>query len=127
MQSASRLGKSVHDPDYAEFVAKLRQKAENTGTHIIQAAQWLARAKLCTMCGYKNSALRLHERTWTCPNCSAEHSRDENAGKNLRNVGLDILNLGKPSEPVEKVISRRDSGSYAVFCKTGSPSAFTDG
>ncbi|MGB4408069.1 MAG: hypothetical protein WBI82_14500, partial [Sphaerochaeta sp.] len=43
------------------------------------------------------------DRTWTCPNCGAEHSRDENAGKNLRTVGLDILGLGKPSEPVERV------------------------
>ncbi|MBI9094875.1 MAG: transposase [Sphaerochaeta sp.] len=95
---------------------------------MIQADQWFASSKLCNMCGYKNSALRLlHERTWTCPHCNAEHSRDENAGKNLRTVGLDILGLGKPSEPVEKIISRRDFGSYAVFCEAGSPSVFTDG
>jgi len=116
MSRALRLGKSVHDLGYAEFVSKLKQKAEETGTHIIQADQWFASSKLCNICGYKNSALRLRERTWTCPNCGAEHSRDENAGKNLRNVGLDILGLGKPSEPVEKVISRRDFGSYAFFC-----------
>jgi len=127
MSRALRLGKSVHDLGYAEFVSKLKQKAEETGTHIIQADQWFASSKLCNICGYKNSALRLRERTWTCPNCGAEHSRDENAGKNLRNVGLDILGLGKPSEPVEKVISRRDFGSYAVFCEAGSPSVFTDG
>ncbi|NBK23686.1 MAG: transposase, partial [Spirochaetia bacterium] len=127
MSRALRLGKSVHDLGYAEFVSKLKQKAETTGTHIIQADQWFASSKLCNMCGYKNSALRLQERTWTCPHCGAELSRDENAGKNLRNVGLDILGLDKPSEPVEKVISRRDFGPYAVFCEAGSLSAFTDG
>ncbi|MBI9096770.1 MAG: transposase [Sphaerochaeta sp.] len=65
------------------------------------------------------------ERTWTCPNCGAEHSRDENAGKNLRTVGLDILALGKPSEPVERVSAVEIS--YAVFWEAGSPSVFTDG
>ncbi|MBI9094455.1 MAG: transposase [Sphaerochaeta sp.] len=104
MSRALRLGKSVHDLGYAEFVAKLKQKAEETGTHVIQADQWFASSKLCNNCGYKNSALRLHDRTWTCPNCGAEHSRDENAGKNLRTVGLDILALGKPSEPVESML-----------------------
>ncbi|MGB4405771.1 MAG: transposase, partial [Sphaerochaeta sp.] len=111
MSRALRLGKSVHDLGYAEFVSKLRQKAEETGTHIIQADQWYASSKLCNICGYKNSALRLHERTWTCPNCGAEHSRDENAGKNLRNVGLDILGLGKSSKLVEKTVSLSNFGS----------------
>ncbi|MGB4405767.1 MAG: transposase [Sphaerochaeta sp.] len=105
MSRALGLGKSVHDLGYAEFVSRLKQKAEETGTHVIQADQWFASSKLCNMCGYKNSALRLHERTWTCPNCGAEHSRGENAGRNLRNVGLGILGLGKPSEPVEKVLA----------------------
>jgi len=103
LSRALRLGKSVHDLGYAEFVAKLKQKAEETGTHVIQADQWFASSKLCNNCGYKNSAFRLYDRTWSCPNCGAEHSRDENAGKNLRTVGLDILGLGKPSEPVEMV------------------------
>ncbi|NBK22872.1 MAG: transposase, partial [Spirochaetia bacterium] len=104
MSRALRLGKSVHDLGYAEFVARLKQKAETTGTHIIQADQWFASSKLCSVCGFKNQDLQLHERNWTCQNCQSTHSRDENAGKNLRNVGLDILGLGKPSEPVEKVL-----------------------
>jgi len=103
MSRALRLGKSVHDLGYAEFVARLKQKAETTGTHIIQADQWFASSKLCSVCGFKHKELQLHERNWTCPNCQSTHSRDENAGKNLRNVGLDILGLGKPSEPVEWV------------------------
>ena len=109
MSRALKLGKSVHDLGYAEFVAKLTQKAQETGTHIIQADQWFASSKLCNKCGYKNSALQIHERTWTCPNCGAEHSRDENAGKNLRNVGLNILGLGKPSKSVERVSAVKTS------------------
>ncbi|MGB4407386.1 MAG: transposase, partial [Sphaerochaeta sp.] len=78
-------------------------KAAETGTHVIQADKRYPSSKLCSNCGYKNSALGLKERSWSCPNCGAELSRDENAGKNLRNVGLDMLGLGKPSKLVEKM------------------------
>ncbi len=67
-------------------------------SYSITDLKWFASSKLCNKCGHKNSALQLHERTWTCPNCGAEHSRDENAGKKF--------------------------GSYAVFCEARNPSAF---
>jgi len=89
----------------------LKQKAAEKGTHVIQVDTWYPSSKLCSACGYKNSALRLKERSWTCPNCGAELSRDENAGKNLRNVGLKMLGLGKPSKLVEKITSLRSFGS----------------
>lgn len=96
MSRALKLGKSVHDLGYSEFVSKLKQKAEETGTHVIQADKWFASSKLCNICGYHNKDLMLHERKWTCPQCDTEHIRDVNAGINLRNVGLEILGLGKP-------------------------------
>ena len=94
MSQSLKLGKSVHDLGYAGFVSRLKQKAEEKGTHVIQVDRWFPSSKICHNCGYKNSELRLNERNWICPNCGAELSRDENAGKNLRNVGLDILGLG---------------------------------
>lgn len=127
MSRTLHLGKSVHDLGYAGFVSRLKQKAEEKGTHVIQVDRWFPSSRMCHNCGYKNSELRLNERNWSCPNCGAELSRDENAGKNLRSVGLDILGLGKPSKLVEKITSRRDFGSYAVFCEARNPSAFTDG
>jgi len=105
MSRTLNLGKSVHDLGYADFVSKLKQKASEKETHVIQVDKWFPSSKICNNCGYKNSALSLNERNWSCPNCGAELSRDENAGKNLRNVGLDILGLGKPSEPVEKTLA----------------------
>jgi putative transposase len=103
MSRTLHLGKSVHDLGYAGFVSRLKQKAAEKGTHVIQVDRWFPSSKTCHNCGYKNSELRLNERNWSCPNCGAELSRDENAGKNLRSVGLDILGLGKPSKLVEKM------------------------
>ncbi len=94
MSRALKLGKSVHDLGYAGFVSRLKQKAKETGTHIIQADRWFASSKMCNVCGYKNKDLLLHERSWTCLNCQTTHDRDVNAGINLRNVGLEILGLG---------------------------------
>ena len=103
MSRTLHLGKSVYDLGYANFVSRLKQKAEETGTHVIQVDKWFASSKLCSNCGYKNSALTLKDRNWICPTCGAEHSRDENAGNNLRNVGLGKLGLGKPSKLVERL------------------------
>lgn len=94
MSRTLHLGKSVHDLGYAGFVSRLKQKAEEKGTHVIQVDRWFASSKICNVCGHKNSTLQLRERNWICPNCGAELSRDENAGKNLRDVGLDMLGLG---------------------------------
>ncbi len=103
MSQTLHLGTSVHDLGYAGFVSRLKQKAAEKGTYVIQVDRWFPSSKICHNCGYKNSELRLNERNWSCPNCGAELSRDENAGKNLRSVGLDILGLGKPSKLVERV------------------------
>ncbi|MBI9093331.1 MAG: transposase [Sphaerochaeta sp.] len=111
MSRALNLGKSVHDLGYANFVSRLKQKAAETGTNVIQVDKWYPSSKLCSNCGYKNKALGLTDRNWTCPNCGEELSRDENAGKNLRNVGLDLLGLGKPSKLVEKIVSLSNFGS----------------
>ena len=97
LQGMSRslfLGKSVQDLGFADFVSRLKQKAAETGTHVIQVDKWYPSSKLCSNCGYKNRDLTLKDRTWICPNCGAELSRDENAGMNLRNVGLNLLGLG---------------------------------
>ena len=103
MAQTLNLGKSVYDLGYAAFVSRLEQKAAEKGTHVIKVDMWFPSSKLCSNCGYKNSTLGLQERKWICPNCGAELSRDENAGINLRNVGLEMLGLGKPSKLVERV------------------------
>lgn len=94
MSQTLNLGKSVFDLGFADFVSRLKQKAEETGKHVIQVDKWYPSSKLCSSCGHKDSALTLKDHTWTCPNCGAELSRDVNAGKNLHNVGCKMLGLG---------------------------------
>jgi len=44
-------------------------------------------SRICSACGYTLSELPLKMRSWTCPNCGAEHDRDVNAAVNLLKVG----------------------------------------
>ncbi|WP_338256544.1 zinc ribbon domain-containing protein [Dictyobacter halimunensis] len=43
-------------------------------------------------CGYIFASLTLDVRQWTCPECDVHHERDMNAAKNIRSVGLTVLN-----------------------------------
>ena len=42
-------------------------------------------------CGYVNKALRLSDRSWTCPACGMVHDRDLNAALNIVRSGMDAM------------------------------------
>lgn len=104
MSQALKLGKSVMDLGYGMFVNRLDQKALEKEKVIIRADKWFASSKTCSTCGYINKDLKLSDREWVCPKCQTHHLRDENAGKNLRDYGINLIlsGLGQPVEPVEK-------------------------
>ena len=102
MSQALNLGKSVHDLGYSEFVRQLQYKCLWNDKTLIQADKWFASSKMCSFCGFKNKDLKLQERDWTCPNCGKKLNRDQNAGINLQQFGLEFLGLGQPEvKPVE--------------------------
>lgn len=95
MQSLAQslhLGKSVNDLAWGLFVSRLQQKSEITNKLVIKADKFFASSQICHVCGYKNKDLTLKDREWDCPICGTHLLRDENAGQNLKNFGLNILN-----------------------------------
>ena len=104
-----RYGKSVFDCAWGTFLSRLKQKAQERGKIIIQADKWFASSKICHVCGYKNNDLSIENRTWTCPKCGTEHNRDQNAGINLKNYGLNVLTAGTVEfAKIEKSWNRND-------------------
>lgn len=87
-------GKSVFDCAWGTFLSRLKQKARERGKIVIQADRWFASSKTCNVCGYVNKDLSIENRVWICPKCGMEHNRDQNAGINLKNYGLEILTAG---------------------------------
>ena len=87
---------------------------------VTQADKWFASSKTCSICGYKNSSLSLSGRSWECPNCGQIHDRDTNAGKNLKQYGLQDLGLGQSDfKPAERKTT--DGLPSSFLNETGSP------
>ena len=90
-----RFGKSVHDNGFGMFRNRVEQKAEEKGKLVIYIDKWFPSTQTCSVCGYRNTDLRgitsLGTRQWTCPHCKAEHDRDVNAARNIREKGKQTL------------------------------------
>lgn len=88
------LAKSIMDAAFGMFVRMLEYKCAWYGINLIKIDRFAPSSKTCSHCGYKYKDLKLRERSWTCPECGAEHDRDYNAAVNIKNFGLKAL----PSE-----------------------------
>lgn len=106
MQSLAQslhLGKSVNDLAWGMFVNRLQQKSEVTNKLAIKADKFFASSQICHVCGYKNKDLTLKDREWDCPICGTHLLRDENAGQNLKQFGLNKIKYSRPERPGEPV------------------------
>ena len=83
-----KLGKSVMDLGYYQFIKQLQYKCDWYGKHLIEADRWFASSKICNKCGFKYQDLALKDRKWVCPNCGTTIERDQNAANNLKDLGV---------------------------------------
>jgi len=79
----SRLAKSIGDAAWGELRRQLTYKAEWYGRELVVIDRWAPTSKVCSDCGSKRDSMPLKVRTWTCPDCGAEHDRDINAARNI--------------------------------------------
>lgn len=92
-----RLARSIADSGWGEFRRMLGYKAQWYGSQLIAINRFAPSSKTCSKCGAVNKSLTLSERKWVCMSCGAVHERDENAAKNIRCLGLEILNTESSS------------------------------
>ena len=85
------LAKALSDVSLARIREQFKYKVQLDGiSTLVIADKWYPSTQLCSNCGYrppKHLRLKLADRGWTCPNCSAVHDRDFNASKNLESLG----------------------------------------
>ncbi|GLV59132.1 transposase [Dictyobacter sp. S3.2.2.5] len=86
------LSKAISDVGWGQFVTLLEYKAGWYGRHVVRIDTWEPTSKRCFDCGHIVDSLPLNVRHWTCPECGIHHHRDLNAAKNIRSVGLTVLN-----------------------------------
>ncbi|MBW4669756.1 MAG: transposase [Cyanomargarita calcarea GSE-NOS-MK-12-04C] len=85
----SRLGKSINDAGWAQFITILTNKAVNAGLKVI-AVNPNGTSQECSNCGHKVKKT-LSQRTHDCPECKVSLCRDLNASINIKNRGAHDL------------------------------------
>lgn len=86
---ARRLqGGSVTDSGFGMFRDFLRYKLERQGKHYLEVDPYAPAAKTCHVCGQVHEDLPPRARTWVCPCCGAQLSREINTARNIRDFGL---------------------------------------
>ncbi|MFE2608812.1 RNA-guided endonuclease InsQ/TnpB family protein, partial [Streptomyces mirabilis] len=69
----TRLGKSVHDAGWAQFLAMLEYKAQRYARVFVKVGRFEPTSQVCSVCGVKDGPKPLHVRTWTCTHCGTVH------------------------------------------------------
>jgi putative transposase len=98
MLANDKLARAISDVGFGMFRLKLEYKAERYGTRLVIADRWYPSSRLCSVCGWKNEALALRDRQWTCAQCATHHDRDLNAARNLERLATaTALPVASPS------------------------------
>jgi len=88
----TKLAKSVFDAGMGAFRRMVEYKSDRASKTVVVIDRWFPSSQLCSAdgCGYRNWALTLGDREWTCPQCGAVHHRDENAARTIKAEGLRV-------------------------------------
>ena len=81
-------GANVMDGGFGMFRDCLRYKLLRQGRTFIAVSRYAPTAKTCHECRFVHEGLGPREKIWTCPHCGAVLSREVNAARNLRDMGL---------------------------------------
>ena len=95
MARMKHWGRKISDLGWTEFLRTLKYVATKYGVTVHEIDRWFASSRMCD-CGYKNDALTLDDREWTCPRCGTHHQRDLHAAKNILRRGIaELESIGK--------------------------------
>jgi len=97
MMKFSRNAKNYGDASWGNFTNKLLWKSSlnENNCQVVKADRFFASSQICHCCGFKNPITKnLNIRSWTCPECGAEHIRDVNAAINLKMNAIKTVGQG---------------------------------
>lgn len=93
MSRNRKLAKHIMTAGWGMFRKFLEYKAiDSQHCRLVIADAYYPSTQLCSACGIKpTEKLKLHVRQWTCSSCNTTHGRDHNAGLNLKQLALKML------------------------------------
>lgn len=86
----TRMAKSVLDAGWGTLRRFLQYKSEHAGRTVVIVSERNT-TRTCSVCGALTGPTgtdMLGVRHWVCPECGTGHDRDQNAARNILNVGL---------------------------------------
>ena len=86
-----KLSKSISDAGWSSLISMISYKSGWYGRTFHKIDRWEPTSKTYSCCGARVEAMDLSIREWTCASCGANHDRDVNAARNIRNTGLTDL------------------------------------
>jgi putative transposase len=85
------LARVISDAAWRMLLTFLAYKCAWYGREFVKVDRFYPSSKTCSACGHVVEYLPLDVRKWTCPDCQAEHDRDENAARNIKTAGLAVV------------------------------------
>ncbi|NUV69694.1 IS200/IS605 family element transposase accessory protein TnpB [Streptomyces sp. CAI-121] len=87
------LNRAILDASWGELFRQLRYKCAWYGRTLVVVDRFFPSTRRCSACGVIGPKLDLAVRGWSCGGCGAEHDRDANAARNLRDEGMRLYEL----------------------------------
>ena len=83
-----KLARAISDSGWGLFLRALTYKCDWSGKNVLRIGRFEPSSKLCSECGFKAQKMPLSIRHWQCPDCGANHDRDTNAARNIKQFAL---------------------------------------
>lgn len=90
-----KLSRAISQQGWHEFRVLIEAKAGKYGRKFVVISRWEPTSQICSDCGYKWGKLDLKVRETVCLSCGTLHDRDDNASKNIEQVGVGHIHGSK--------------------------------
>ncbi|MFM9264199.1 RNA-guided endonuclease InsQ/TnpB family protein, partial [Tychonema sp. BBK16] len=83
-----KLSRAISQQGWYEFRTLCEAKSEKFGREFKVISRWEPTSQVCSDCGFKWGKIDLSIRSILCLSCGTEQDRDENAARNIVQVGM---------------------------------------
>ena len=105
-----KLSRAISQQGWREFRTLCEAKSEKFGREFKVISRWEPTSQVCSDCGFKWGKIDLSIRSVLCLSCGTEQDRDENAAKNIEQVGMGNRHDSKRMQRENKTTSVASPG-----------------
>jgi putative transposase len=100
-----KLSRAISQQGWREFRTMSEAKSEKFGREFKVISRWEPTSQVCSDCGFRWGKIDLSIRSVLCLSCGTEQDRDENAARNIVQVGMGNRHDSKRTQRESKTTS----------------------